>query len=280
METDIIYNCDCLEGLSKLPDNSIDMVFTSPPYADRRKSTYGGEGPDGYIEWFLPISSEIKRVLKDTGSFFLNIKPHTINGERSLYVFELVMELRNTTGFMFVDELCWTKNAFPGSYRGRLKNGFEPVYHFTKATPSNITFNPTVCGAPIKQESIERSYRKQCGEPESGSGMTGMNTTNIRHLKMGRASNVVNVNNVVNQFSKNKGHPATFPIKLVDFFIETYSDVGQVILDPFMGSGTTAVSAIGLHRKYIGFEMMKEYHDISMSWIDGMRNTETNDFFD
>ena len=86
MELNKIYNEDCLETMTRLPDNSVDLIFTSPPYADRRKSTYGGVKEEEYIEWFLPIANQIKRILKPTGSFFLNIKPHTHNGERSLYV--------------------------------------------------------------------------------------------------------------------------------------------------------------------------------------------------
>jgi site-specific DNA-methyltransferase (adenine-specific) len=181
MNTKIIHG-DCLDVLKTLEDDSIDLIFTSPPYADRRKNTYGGISEDKYVEWFLPISDELYRVLKPTGSFFLNIKPHTNKGERSLYVFDLILSLKRQIGFKFVDELCWTKNAFPGKLKGRFKNGFEPVYHFTKGDPNSITFNPLACGTPIKEESIKRSYRKQCGAPKNGSGMTGMNTTNIRNL--------------------------------------------------------------------------------------------------
>lgn len=85
-----------------------------------------------------------------------------------------------------MDEFCWTKNAFPGNYHGRLKNGFEPVYHFTTDNPNQITFNPLSCGTPIKQESLERSKRKQCGAPKNKSGMTGMNTNNVGNLTLVR----------------------------------------------------------------------------------------------
>lgn len=239
------------EELKKLPDNSVDMVFTSPPYADRRKNTYGGIPEDEYIEWFRPIAIEIKRVLKPTGSFFLNIKPHTNKGERSLYVFDLVIFLKREIGFMFVEEYCWTKNAFPGGYKGRFKNGFEPVYHFTLSNPSNITFNPTACGTPMKEESIKRTYRKQCGAPKNGSGMTGMNTTNIRNLKLARPSNVVNVNNVSNQFTLKSEHSATFPEGLVEFFVKSFSNKGDLIVDCFAGSGTTALVCIDTDRDYL-----------------------------
>lgn len=253
---------DCLELMKNIPDNSIDMVFTSPPYADRRKNTYGGISEDKYLEWFKPIAIEIKRVLKPTGSFFLNIKPHTNKGERSLYVFELVIMLKKELGFLFVEEYCWTKNAFPGSLKGRFKNAFEPIYHFTKNSPNEITFNPVACGTPIKEESIARTYRKQCGAPKNGSGMTGMNTTNIRNLGLARPSNVINVNNVSNQFSDKQLHPATFPEGLVEFFVKSFTNEGDVVLDPFGGSGTTGIVCKNQNRQFILMEKMPEYYEL------------------
>ena len=137
---------DCSKQLKSINDETVDMVFTSPPYADRRKNCYEGATADEYIDWFLPIAKEIKRILKPTGSFFLNLKAHTSDGERDLYVMKLVIALKEQTGFKFIDEFCWTKNAFPGGFKGRFKNGFEPIYHFTKESPSKITFNPVACG--------------------------------------------------------------------------------------------------------------------------------------
>lgn len=267
MKINHIYHGNALETLKTFPDESVDVCFTSPPYADRRKNIYGSMTVDKYVFWFIPIAKEIKRVLKTTGSFFLNIKPHTENGERVLYVFDLVTSLKKEVGFLFVDELCWTKNAFPGALSGKLKNGFEPIYHFTKDIPSKITFNPVACGTPIKPESIARTYRKQCGKPKNGSGMTGMNTTNIRHLKLARPSNVIHVNNVSNQFTDKQKHPATFPEGLVDFFIKTYSNPGDIILDPFVGSGTTCVSGKKLNRGYVGIDNKLEYVELARKGV-------------
>ena len=250
---------DCLKEMKNIKSDSIDLIFTSPPYADRRKSTYGGTTAHKYIEWFLPFVKEFKRILKPTGSFFLNIKPHTENGERHLYVFKLVISIIEDVGMKFIDEFCWTKNAFPGGYVGRFKNAFEPVYHFTKSKSSDITFNPVACGTPMKAESIARTYRKQCGAPKNGSGMTGANTTNIRDLEFARPSNVIHVNNISNQFTSKQEHPATFPVKLAEFFIKCFSNEDNVILDPFMGSGTTGIACLNLNRFFIGIEIKPEY---------------------
>src|SRR5512143_2274831 len=92
LQTDIIHLGDCREILPSLPDSCIDLVVTSPPYADRRKSTYGGITPEEYVEWFLPIADQLFRVLKPQGSFVLNIKERVVEGERGTYVFELVLE--------------------------------------------------------------------------------------------------------------------------------------------------------------------------------------------
>ena len=80
MRLDVIYNDDCLERLGKIPDKSVDLIVTSPPYADNRKGAYQGVGIDEYVDWFLPISKEMFRVLKNRGSFVLNIKERTVNG--------------------------------------------------------------------------------------------------------------------------------------------------------------------------------------------------------
>ena len=249
----VILQADCLEALPTLDTGSFDLIFTSPPYAERRKKVYGGIPEERYVEWFLPIALELKRVLKPTGSFFLNIKPHTKNGERCLYVFDLVKAVKQQAGFRFVDEFCWVKNPFPGGLKGRFKNAFEPIYHFAKSP--EIKMNPLACGTEIKAESIARSYRKQCGAPKNGSGMTGMNTTNIRNLELARPSNVVVVNNVSNQFSDKQRHPATFPEKLVEFFVKSFTDEGDSVLDPFAGSGTVGLACQKLKR---GFTLIEK----------------------
>ena len=100
-----LYLGDSKEQLKALPDNCVDLIVTSPPYADQRKSSYGGVRPDEYVEWFLPISEQLMRVLKPTGTFILNIKEKVVEGERSVYVMELILEMRRqgwlwTKGFI------------------------------------------------------------------------------------------------------------------------------------------------------------------------------------
>jgi DNA modification methylase len=245
------------EELKKFPDNSIDLIVTSPPYADRRKKTYGGISEDKYLEWFRPIAIEIKRILKPTGSFFLNIKPHVKKGERSLYVFDLVIMLKREIGFRFVEEYSWTKNAFPTGAHGRFKNGFEPVYHFTKGEIESITFNPLACGTPVSEETKARAFRKNCKTPLNGSGMV-VDRDNFKNIEIARPSNVINANNVTNQFLKKVKHSAVFPEKLVEFFVKSFSNEGDVVLDLFAGSGTVGIVSEKLNRSFILIDKDKE----------------------
>ena len=99
---------DSKKVLKTLYDNSIDLIITSPPYADRRKNTYGGIAPKKYVEWFLPTSEQLFRVLKPTGTFILNIKEKADNGERNAYVLELILSLRKQ-GCLCTEELIWHK---------------------------------------------------------------------------------------------------------------------------------------------------------------------------
>lgn len=256
-----IYHNDCLNELKDMGDESIDLIFTSPPYANQRKTTYGGVAEDEFVEWFSEIAIELKRVLKPSGSFFLNIKPHTNKGERSLYVFDLVSALKREVGFMFVEEYCWTKNAFPTGVKGRFKNGFEPVYHFTKEAPSKITFNALACGTPMSEESKKRSYRKNTKTPKNGSGMV-VDRDGMKNVEIARPSNIINANNNPNQYSKKIKHSAVFPEKLVEFFIKSFTNENDVVLDPFAGSGTVGVVCEKLNRDYILIDKEEENVDL------------------
>jgi DNA modification methylase len=85
---------DCERVLQKLPDNSIDLIFTSPPYANQRQRTYGGISPDTYVDWFMSKAAQFMRILKPTGTFILNIKERVVDGERHTYVIELILAMR------------------------------------------------------------------------------------------------------------------------------------------------------------------------------------------
>jgi len=233
---------------------SVDMIFTSPPYAEKRAKHYNTPAADNYVSWFMNFVYEFEKILKEKGSFFLNIKPSSKGGFREIYVLQLILEIVEKTEFNLVDTFCWTKPAFPGAYVGRFKNGFEPVYHFSKCHPRELTFNPLSCGLELSEGA---KNRKRKGKNTKNSGMMETSLSCQKH-GLARPSNVIFASNTSNKFD----HPAVFPEKLVDFFIKSFSNKNDVICDPFAGSGTVGASAKRLGRNYILIDEKKKYIDI------------------
>jgi site-specific DNA-methyltransferase (adenine-specific) len=133
-----IIHGDCKEELKYIKDHSIDLIVTSPPYADSRIKTYGGIKPDEYVEWFLPISKELLRVLKPGGTFILNIKEKTVSGERHTYVLELILAMRQQ-GWLWMEEFIWhKKNSFPGKWPNRFRDSWERLLQFNKNKKFNM----------------------------------------------------------------------------------------------------------------------------------------------
>ena len=123
---------DCKEVVSTFPSNSIDLIVTSPPYADNRSKTYGGTPPDEYVDWFLPKTEEFLRVLKPTGTFILNIKEKVVDGERHTYVIDLIFKMRKQ-GWLWTEEFVWTKkNCHPGKWPNRFRDSWERCLQFNK----------------------------------------------------------------------------------------------------------------------------------------------------
>ncbi len=120
-----IISGDCIEALTHFESGHFDLIVTSPPYADQRKTTYGGIKADDYHSWFLQRSSEFLRVLKPTGTFILNIKEKVQDGERHTYVLELILSLRKQ-GWLWTEEFIWhKKNCHPGKWPNRFRGAWE-----------------------------------------------------------------------------------------------------------------------------------------------------------
>jgi site-specific DNA-methyltransferase (adenine-specific) len=276
IELNKIYNEDCLVTLSKMEDNSIDLIVTSPPYADRRKSTYGGIHPDNYVEWFLTISNEIKRVLKPSGSFILNIKENVVDGERHTYVLELIIEMRKQ-GWLWTEEYMWhKKNSFPGFWPNRLRDGWERLLHFTKEKKFNMYQNQV--RVPIGDWAKTRlenptEYDKERQESAVGSGF-GVKRANWVDKDLVLPNNVLHLA----AETRNKSHSAAYPEKLPEFFIKLFTQPNDVVYDPFTGSGTTAKVALDLNRNFIGSEISEDYYGVAKKRLD--QNENVNKFFE
>ncbi|MBI3150696.1 MAG: site-specific DNA-methyltransferase [Chloroflexi bacterium] len=251
---------DCHTELAKLPDNSIDLIFTSPPYADSRKNTYGGVSPDKYVEWFLPISSELLRVLKPTGTFVLNIKEKVENGERHTYVIELILEMRKQ-GWLWTEEFIWhKKNSYPGKWPNRFRDSWERLLQFNK----NRKFHMYQEEVMVPMGNWANSRLKNLSETDKvrdpsrvGSGF-GKKIANWIGREKAYPTNVLHMATE----TKNRNHSAVFPEDLPEWFIKLFTKRGDCVLDPFMGSGTTITVANKLGRNSVGIEILPEYYDL------------------
>ncbi|NJN86385.1 MAG: DNA methylase [Leptolyngbyaceae cyanobacterium SL_7_1] len=253
---------DCLKVLQKIPPESIDLIITSPPYADSRKKTYGGISPDEYVGWFLLISLELKRVLKPEGSFILNIKEKVVNGERHPYVLNLILEMQNQ-GWLWTEEYIWhKKNSYPGKWSNRFRDSWERCLHFNKQKKFKM-FQETVmvpmgdwAKSRLKRLS-ETDMRRDASKVESG---FGKNISNWVERKMAYPTNVLHLATECG----NKNHSAAFPKALPLWFIRLFTESGDTVLDPFLGSGTTCVAAKELGRNYVGIEMNEKYCELAV----------------
>ena len=251
---------DSKKILKTLPDNSVDLIFTSPPYADQRKTTYGGIHPDKYVEWFLPISEELLRVLKPTGTFVLNIKEKVVKGERSTYVMELIIAMRKQ-GWFWTEEFIWhKKNSFPGKWPNRFRDSWERLLQFNKDKKFNMyqeeVMVPMGDWAKTRLKNLSDTDKKR-DESKVGSGF-GKNISNWLDRDMAYPTNVLHLATECN----NKNHSATFPETLPEWFIKLFTKQEDVVLDPFMGSGTTNFVAQRMNRNSIGIEILPEYYDM------------------
>ena len=251
--TQVLVQGDCVGAMKRLPDESIDLVVTSPPYATQRKATYGGTPPDKYVEWFLPISAEIKRVLKPTGSFVLNIKENVVDGERSTYVMELIMALRQQ-GWRWVDDYIWHKrNTFPGKWPNRFRDAWEHCLHFTKQKDFSMYQDAVMVpmGDWSKTRLTNLSDTDQTRDESKVNSGFGKKVSNWVGREMAYPTNVLHLATECS----NKKHSAAFPDSLPEWFIKLFSAEGDVVLDPFAGSGTTCRVAERMNRTGVGIEI-------------------------
>lgn len=273
-----VYLADALTFSKSLPNDSLDLVLTSPPYADIKVGSniskeYKSIKLSEYVEWFLPIADEIKRALKPNGSFVLNIDTLTKDGDRQLYIFDLLLALVRRTGLHLIQDAFYIKPpAIPAgsvSKYTRLKPSVEYVWWFSK------TKLPKANAHKVLMQ-YSNSFAKKIRDV-SRKHLTGMRYMPSGHsLKTERIckdrGGSIPVNYVYASMNdgsqeymeewKKRGldvHPARYPEMLCDFWLLFLTEPSDVVFDPFTGSGTTLSSAKRLGRRYIGCDISKMF---------------------
>ena len=252
-----ILSGDCLEKLKEVASSSVDLIVTSPPYADQRKNTYGGIKQEKYVAWFIPIAAELFRVLKNDGTFILNIKEKVQNGERSTYVLELILEMKRQ-GWLWTEEFIWhKKNCYPGKWPNRFRDAWERLLQFNKSKKFNMyqeaVMVPMGDWAKNRLKNLS-DIDKIRDDSKVGSGF-GKNISNWLERDMAYPTNVLHLATECG----NKNHSAAFPESLPEWFIKLFTQEYDTVLDPFMGSGTTVFVANRMNRNAIGIDIVDEY---------------------
>ena len=267
-----LYNADSLEVTRAMPDGSVDLVMTSPPYALHFKKEYGNADQKDYVKWFLPFAREFKRILKPEGSFVLNIGGSWTPGApvRSLYHFRLLIALCDEVGFKLAQEFFWynpAKMPAPAEWvnvrRIRVKDSVEYIYwlsasEFPKADNNKVLQPYSKDMERLIKRGISGTKRpsghiiKQTFSEDKGGSIPGNlfqcgnNESNSEYIRGSKETG-------------RKIHPARFPAELPRFFIQFLTETEDVVLDPFAGSNTTGAVAEQLGRKWISIEKDEEY---------------------
>lgn len=237
----------------------VNVAFTSPPYASQRKydetSGFRPIPPDEYVDWFEAVQANVRAHLADDGLWFVNIKEHSDGGQRVLYVKDLTIAHVRRWGWRFVDELCWVDsgNGFPGGYVDRFKDAWEPVFCY--ALNKGIKFRPLANATESKDSFLYAPETELKMRP--GGYMAKDDVHRVEGLA--RPSNVITLRA---GGARGVAHSAQFPVALPAWFIRAYSDAGDVVFDPFMGSGSTLIAADREGRVAYGSEISPAYVDV------------------
>lgn len=266
------YNCDSLDFMRNLPDNSVNLVMTSPPFALQRKKDYGNVDAVDYVAWLTPFAQEIHRILTPDGSFVVDIGGSWIKGlpTRSLYHLEVVIAFTKHVGFHLAQEFFWynpAKLPTPAEWvtvrRIRVKDAVNTVWWLSK-TPHPKANNRNVLveysdsmkellikGYTAKKRPSGHDISTKFGRDNGGaipSNLLQISNTesNSEYQRLCRANNVI-------------VHPARFPQALPEFFIKMLTDPNDLVLDPFGGSMVTGAACELLSRRWLGVELVEDY---------------------
>jgi site-specific DNA-methyltransferase (adenine-specific) len=290
----MILTGDCFEVIKTLEDNSVDLVITSPPYADI--VNYGKnisiKKPKDYCDWILPLFNEIHRVLKSSGSFILNINDNCSNGLRNPFIYELIYRSQKETNLKFYDTYIWhKKNGIPNGSKKRFRNNTEFIFHFVKNQKELKFYMDRVLREPADSYKERQKYpwsvsvhgntdggirdnkkrvliRKKNKQFDS----TGSSCDEIVERlvpELVRPDNVFRFPTAGKERDNTIRHPAPYHKELPTYFINLLTDEGDTVLDVFSGIGTTGLGCNELNRQYIGIELNEKYAEFSKKRLNG-----------
>ena len=267
----MILEGDCFELIKEQSDNSVDLIITSPPYADI--VNYGKnisiKKPNEYVDWIIPLFKDIYRVLKPSGSFILNINDNCSNGVRNVFIYDLISRNNKETKLKLYDTYIWhKKNGIPNGAPKRFRNTTEFIFHFVKKQKNFKFYMDRVLEQP------NPTYVKRLETPVNDFGKV-INGERVREEKKVRDTGLIRPDNVF-RFStagaardNHIKHPAPFHKELPTYFINLLTDEGDIVLDVFAGIGTTGLACRELNRTFIGYELNPKYVDFGNKRISG-----------
>lgn len=268
MKLNKIYNENCLETLSKMPDGFIDLVITSPPYDNLR--TYGNVSTWN-DEVFQHIAKSLTDKLKEGGVIMWNVQDATINGSKTGTSFRQALYFMEC-GLNLHDHLIWHKSGTPFPSTIRYRQVWENMFVFSKGKPNH--FDPIL--KKNKTGGDSRNRRRE----RNKDGELVMQERRVEIKEWGIDDNVWYISNHFKKGDRKRidNHPAIMPEEMVRRHIQSWSKEGDIVYDPFSGSGTTSKVAYEMNRNYIGSEINKEYWEASIDIIS--KSTKHKQFFE
>jgi DNA modification methylase len=261
---------NCLDLIPQLPDNSINAVITSPPYAEKRNKQYGGIPEKDYPDWFVSIMEALKPKLTIDGSVLVVIRSHVCEGAVSDYVLQTRLKVRQA-GWVECEELIWYKpNSPPMGSINRPRRSFENILWFSQTGKPAIDLRAGG-NTNSKRIGFQNGYER-FGAQYIGTEKTGNERQLISGVSKTISHGTSRITDVftagVSENDKGIAHPATYPVSLCMQLVQTFSKEGDTILDPFSGSGSTLLAARAYNRHYIGMELSQVYVDLAQSRLD------------
>jgi len=266
---------DALTLLGELEDDSVDLVMTSPPFALRRKKSYGNVEETDYVAWIIPFAREVFRVLKETGSFVLDLGGAYRAGvpSRSLYNFRVLVTLCDEVGFHLAEDFYWFNPAklpspieWVNKRKIRAKDSINTIWWFSKTEFPKADVRKVLAPYSERMKKLIKdpeNFYKPKKRPSGHDISAGFGKDNGGAIP----SNLLSIPNtdsnsaylwLCKEFGLER-HPARFPADVPAFFIKMLTDEGDLVLDIFAGSNTTGFAAEALRRRWLAFDLSREY---------------------